>query len=143
MKNIFLNTDVVVDFLIDRKPFSDFSSRIFSFGERNKIRIYISSLTFSNTYIILRQFAGHKRIIENLEKLEAISRIVKVNSKCVNLALQSSFRDFEDALQYYSAIQQRNIDLIVTENLKAYRYSKLPVMSAETCLKLIEKQYEI
>ena len=140
MKNIFLDTDIVIDFLIDREPFSDYAAQILSLGEVSKLRIYISALTFSNTYYVLRKFATHRKVIDKLKKLETITRIVEVNGKSINLALQSSFRDFEDALQYCSALQQQNIDVIITRNVKDYRDSVLPVMTAETCLKLINSE---
>jgi predicted nucleic acid-binding protein len=140
MKNIFIDTDVVIDFLVDRKPFSDFSEQIFSLGELNKLRIYISSLTFSNSYYILRKYAAHNKVVDKLKKIAAITRIIEVNGKCVNLALQSSFRDFEDALQYFSAMQLDNIDVIITRNVKDYKESELPIMTSETYLKLIKSK---
>lgn len=137
MKNLFLDTDVVIDLFIDREPFSSFAAQVFSLCETNKLRIYISALTFSNTYYVLRRFATHRKVLDKLKKLESITRIVEVNGKSINLALQSSFSDFEDALQYHSALQQENIDVIITRNVKDYRDSALPVMTAETCLKII------
>ncbi len=133
--SIFIDTDVVLDFLIDREPFSSFASIIFTQSEENNIKTYISPLTISNSYYILRKLASHKKVIESLRKLLTITNITSISKKDVVLALNSKFNDLEDALQHFSAISHSKIDVILTRNIKDYKNSEVPVMSPEAYLK--------
>ena len=134
-QSIFIDTDIVLDFLLNREPFSSYASIIFSLGEEKKIKVYISPLTISNCYYILRKIASHAKVIKNLQKLLLISNITSISRQDVALALNSNFKDLEDALQHYSAISHAKIDVILTRNVKDYKNSELPVMTPETYLK--------
>jgi predicted nucleic acid-binding protein len=134
-QTIFIDTDVVLDFLLDREPFSTFASIIFSQSEENQIKAYISPLTISNSYYILRKLASHAKVIKNLQKLLLITSITSISKQDVVLALNSSFTDLEDALQHFSAISHAKVDVILTRNLKDYKNSEVPVMTPETYLK--------
>jgi predicted nucleic acid-binding protein len=133
--SIFMDTDVVLDFLLDREPFSSYASVIFTHSEENKNQTYISPLTVSNCYYILRRLASHNKVIDNLQKLLVITNITSISKKDVVLALNSKFRDLEDALQHYGAISHAKIDVILTRNIKDYKHSEIPVMTPETYLK--------
>ncbi|OFX35578.1 MAG: DNA-binding protein [Bacteroidetes bacterium GWA2_32_17] len=137
MTQILIDSDVILDFFIERKPFFKDSVKILSLAENKKIKVFVTSLSFSNCYYILRQIGSHETVIESLRKLAIISEILSVNSKSVELALYSEFRDFEDALQYFSAYQKGKINVIVTRNIKDYKNSELPVMTPENYLKSI------
>lgn len=134
-QSIFIDTDVVLDFLLNREPYSTYASIIFSLSEEKKIKVYISPLTISNCYYILRKIASHAKVIKNLQKLLLITNITSISRQDVALALNSNFKDLEDALQHYSAISHAKLDVILTRNVKDYRNSELPVMTPETYLK--------
>ncbi len=133
--SIFMDTDVVLDFLLDREPFSSYASIILTHSEENKNQTYISPLTISNCYYILRRLASHNKVIGSLQKLLVVTNITSISKKDVVLALNSKFRDLEDALQHYSAISHAKIDVILTRNIKDYKHSEIPVMTPETYLK--------
>ena len=135
MTQILLDTDVILDFFLERKPFFQDSVKILSLAENKKIKIYVTSLSFSNCFYILKQIGSRETVIDNLRKLARISEIMSVNSKSVELALYSEFKDFEDALQYFSAYQKDKINVIITRNIKDYKKSELPVMTPENYLK--------
>ncbi len=135
MTQILLDTDVILDFFLERKPFFQDSVKILSLAENKKIKVYVTSLSFSNCYYILKQIGSRETVIGNLRKLARISEIMSVNSQSVELALYSEFRDFEDALQYFSAYQKDKINVIITRNIKDYKKSELPVMTPENYLK--------
>jgi predicted nucleic acid-binding protein len=134
-QSIFIDTDVVLDFFFDREPFSLYASIIFSLSEEKKIQVYISPLTISNCYYILRKIASHAKVVKNLQKLLLITNITSISKKDVAIALNSNFKDLEDALQYFSAISHAKVDAILTRNIKDYKYSEVPVMTPETYLK--------
>ena len=132
MENVFIDTDVIVDFLTDRKPFSLESAKIFSLIDQKKIKGCVSSLSFSNLYYVLRKFGTHKKVISSLQDLSELVDILKVDSDIVKSALTSDFKDFEDSIQYFAAQEHKNVDCIITRNIKDYKDSSLPVMTPET-----------
>lgn len=138
MENVFIDTDVIVDFLTDRKPFSLESAKIFSLIDQKKIKGYVSSLSFSNLYYILRKFGTHKKVINSLKKLSELVDILKVDSDIIKSALTSDFKDFEDSIQYFAAQEQIKADCIITRNIKDYKDSSIPVMTPETFLVTFE-----
>jgi len=138
MENVFIDTDVIVDFLTDRKPFSLQSAKIFSLIDQKKIRGCVSSLSFSNLYYVLRKFGTHKKVISSLKELAELVDILKVDSDIVKSALTSDFKDFEDSIQYFAAQEHKKIDFIITRNIKDYKDSSLPVMTPETFLVTFE-----
>ncbi len=138
MENVFIDTDVIVDFLTDRKPFSLESAKIFSLIDQKKIKGCVSSLSFSNLYYVLRKFGTHKKVISSLQDLSELVGILKVDSDIVKSALTSDFKDFEDSIQYFAAQEQKKVDCIITRNIKDYKDSSLPVMTPETFLVTFE-----
>ena len=138
MENVFIDTNVIVDFLTDRKPFSLESAKIFSLIDQKKIKGCVSSLSFSNIYYVLRKFGTHKKVISSLQNLSEMVDILKVDSDIVKSALTSDFKDFEDSIQYFTAQEHKKIDCIITRNIKDYKDSSLPVMTPETFLVTFE-----
>ena len=138
MENVFIDTDVIVDFLTDRKPFSLESAKIFSLIDQKKIKGCVSSLSFSNLYYVLRKFGTHKKVISSLQDLSELVDILKVDSDIVKSALNLDFKDFEDSIQYFAAQEHKKVDCIITRNIKDYKDSSLPVMTPETFLVTFE-----
>ena len=138
MENVFIDTDVIVDFLTDRKPFSLESAKIFSLIDQKKIKGCVSSLSFSNLYYVLRKFGTHKKVISSLQELSELVDILKVDGDIVKSALTSDFKDFEDSIQYFAAQEHKKVDCIITRNIKDYKDSSLPVMTPETFLVTFE-----
>jgi len=138
MENVFIDTDVIVDFLTDRKPFSLESAKLFSLIDQKKVKGCVSSLSFSNLYYVLRKFGTHKKVISSLHELSELVDILKVDSDTVKSALVSDFRDFEDSIQYFAAQDNKKVDCIITRNIRDYKDSSLPVMTPETFLVTFE-----
>lgn len=138
MKNLFIDTNIVIDLLSRREPFYDESATLFSLADQKIIEINISSLTVANTsYTLLRQIST-KKTKEVLRKLRLIVNILPLDDKIIGLALNDdSFSDFEDGLQYFTAIEN-NQDIIITRNLKDFKASKLPVMTARQFLEIMK-----
>ena len=138
MENVFIDTDVIVDFLTDRKPFSLESAKIFSLIDQKKIKGCVSSLSFSNLYYVLRKFGTHRKVINSLQELSELVDVLKVDSDIVKSALTSDFKDLEDSIQYFTALEYKRIDCIITRNIKDFKDSSLPVMTPETFLATLE-----
>ena len=136
MENVLIDTDVLLDFFFDRKPFSDDAASILMLCEKGQIKGFVTAIMISNIYYLLRKTAKHEKVIENLKML---MRLVAVTTKdCVNQALNSSFNDFVDALQNFSARNEQNIRVIITRNVKDYKTSDLSIMNPETYLKSVQ-----
>ena len=134
-KIVFLDTNVILDFFLDRTPFSDHSAAILSLAVDKSIKAYVSPLTMSNCYYILRKLASHQKVIAKLKLLVGLVDLTKMNKQTVEIALSSGFTDFEDALQNFSAVDHGKLDVIITRNTKDYKKSELAVMTPETFLK--------
>ena len=137
MKRIFVDTNIVIDLLSRREPFFEESAILFSLADKKEIELAISSLTIANTsYALLRQMDPNKSK-SILRKLRLIVNILPLNDKIVGLALNDeTFSDFEDGLQYFTAIENGQ-ELIITRNLKDFKNSKLPTMTARQFIETI------
>jgi predicted nucleic acid-binding protein len=129
MKSIVIDSDVLLDFFLDRKPFSDDSLQLLLKCEQKQVRAFVTPVIVANTYYILRRNASHHYVVERLQILLNTISILAIEQKQVLAALDSKFTDFEDALQYYSAIQSNKIDGIITRNIHDYKKSALPVFT--------------
>ncbi|MFO7922861.1 MAG: PIN domain-containing protein [Bacteroidales bacterium] len=137
MDNVLVDTDVILDFFFDRKPFSDQASQLFSLCESRKIKGFITPVIYSNTYYLLRQVARHEKVIEKLRKLLTLLDILSMDRETVIQALNSGFKDFEDALQNFAANRAGFIDVIITRNVKDYLKSEIGVLTPENYIKTI------
>ncbi|QNS40231.1 PIN domain-containing protein [Chryseobacterium manosquense] len=138
MDKVLIDTDVILDFLFDRKPFSEDAAQILSWCENSKIQGFVTSIVLSNIYYLLRKTAKHEKVIENLKMLLNIVDVITTNKDAVLDALHSQFKDFEDALQNFSAQNSNEIKVIITRNSKDYKTSNLAVMEPETYIKLVK-----
>lgn len=131
-----MDTDVIIDFLTDRKPFSEEATEIFFRAENEALKIYVSALCFNNIFYITRRFIGEKQAKALLDKLEKITRILPVDQSIIKAALSSDFKDFEDGVQNYCA-EKAGIKIIVTREVKDYRKSNLSIYNPKDFLKFI------
>jgi predicted nucleic acid-binding protein len=137
MKNILIDTDVVLDFFFDRKPFSDNAAIILSLCESNQINGFITPVICSNVYYLLRKTSKHEKVIEKLSQLLTFIDVLQMDKEIIIEALNSKFKDFEDALQNFSATKAGNIDAIVTRNIKDFTKSKIGVLTPDNFIKTI------
>ncbi len=137
--NIFIDSDVVIDFFTDREPHVNPASELFELNERQEIKLYISAISINNIYYIVRKFLGHKKTLEVIETLTEIMEIVGTTKKEIVQALKNKFTDYEDSIQYSSALTIKNLDLIVTRNIKDYKKSEIAVMTPINFLKMKDK----
>ena len=133
-RKIFVDTDVVFDLLAKREPFYTYAAQLFTNADKQKVTICVSSLCFGNLNYILSK---HKSAIEArkiLSRFKVLVTILPVDDKIIELALNSDFKDFEDAIQYYCAIEN-GINILITRNLKDFKHARIPVLTAEEFVK--------
>ena len=131
---IFLDTDVALDHLADRQPFAEYAHRLFALAETGELTVCLSSLSFSNLYYLLRKLKGHADALALLGQLKRLVRISAVAELEIQSALASDFKDFEDAIQHFTAKTEGGISTIVTRNKADYSASEIPVLSPEEFL---------
>lgn len=134
MEKVFVDTDIVLDLLSNRVPFYSHSAHLFSEADMGKIKIHVSSLTFSNLNYILSRHYSVDQARKKLLKFKTLVTVLSVTDKVVELALSSDFKDFEDGLQYFTAIEN-NLKTLLTRNLKDYKTAEITVMTADQFLK--------
>ncbi|MBU4485730.1 MAG: PIN domain-containing protein [Candidatus Delongbacteria bacterium] len=136
-KKIFIDSDIILDLLLERKPFFSPSAELFNLIEDKKIHASVSALHFSNLFYIIRKVKGKESAKTVLRKLKILVKVLSVDEKVIELALESDFSDFEDAIQYYACLDNK-IDVIITRNKGDFRNSKLPVMTAEEFIAVLK-----
>ncbi|SLM09719.1 conserved hypothetical protein [uncultured spirochete] len=137
-KKVFIDSDVILDLLSKRQPFYPAAAEIFTFGDYGQLDLYTSSLVFSNVFYILRKSVGNEKAKELLRKLRILIRIIPIVEKNIDMALNSTFTDLEDAIQYYSSCSF-GIDVIVTRNTSDYKNSEeLLIQSPEEFINIIK-----
>tara|TARA_R110000868_G_scaffold139529_6_gene354448 strand:+ start:739 stop:1161 length:423 start_codon:yes stop_codon:yes gene_type:complete len=135
MDNVLIDTDVILDFFFDRQPFSEFAAQVLNLCEESKINGFVTPVIISNVYYLLRKIGKHEIIIEKIKQLLTIIDVLKMDKNVVLNALNSDFKDFEDSLQNYSAIEHGKIQIIITRNIKDFKKSNLAIMTPETYMK--------
>ncbi|MBK9048012.1 MAG: PIN domain-containing protein [Bacteroidetes bacterium] len=134
MAKVFVDTDIILDLLAGREPYYQYAAKLFSLADSGKIEICVSSLTFSNlNYILSKQFSV-AQARKKLLTFKTLVTVLSVNEKVVDLALNSDFKDFEDALQYFTATEFK-VTTLLTKNLKDFKKAEIAVLSAEQYLK--------
>lgn len=137
MSRLLIDTNIVIDLLSKREKFYDEAADLFSRADKKELVLTITSLTFANTNYILTKLKSAKEAREILRKFKVLVELLNLDDKITELALSDeSFPDFEDGLQYYSAIENQ-IDVIITRNKKDFKNSKIPVLSTKEFLALI------
>lgn len=130
MDRILVDTNIVLDLLAGRIEFIVEAQELFTLSDKNKLKLYVSSLTIANTYYILSQKMKLNDTRKIMRKFKVLVEILPMDDKIIDLSLESDFKDFEDAIQYHTAIENE-INIIITRNLKDFKTSRIPVLTAK------------
>ena len=138
MKKILIDTDVILDFFFDRKPYSKNSAIILNMCENKQITGFVTPVIISNCYYLLRRTSQHVKVIEKLKQLLSITEVLNMDKHTVSAALNSDFKDFEDALQNFAAASNKEIEVIVTRNIKDFKKSDIAILAPDSFVRLIK-----
>jgi len=138
MKNIFLDTNIVLDLLAYRMPFYTEAAKLFSLADKKKLKLSISSLCLADANYILSKQNPEMEVRKILRKFKVLVNVLPLDDKISDLALNSEFKDFEDAIQYFTAIENDQ-DIIITRNQPDFKESKIPIMTAGEFIKSLKK----
>jgi predicted nucleic acid-binding protein len=134
MQKVFVDTNIILDLLEKRESFYKDAQELFTLADPKKIKLHVSALSIANIhYLLERHLKMEARKV--ISKFKLLVNILVLDDKIIELSLASDFAYFEDAIQYYTALEN-NINLIITRNNKDFKHSKLPILSAKEFLNL-------
>ena len=136
MSRIFLDTNVILDLLGERVPFFDSIAKVATLADQKKLTLIVSPLSFSTIDYVLNKYETSESVLNKLRKFKIICEVSEINEETIDKALNSNFKDFEDAVQYFTALQS-NCSIIITRNGKDFKNSTIPIMTAEEYLSSI------
>ena len=131
---IQLDTDVVLDLLLDRIPFSEDAAALFSLAENGKIEAYVAATTITTVHYLAGRATNVRKARRMTTLLMSLVEIAPVNQTVLSRALTNGFTDYEDAVIHESA-RLVGADVVITRNLKDYKRATLSVMSPKAFLK--------
>lgn len=139
MKKIFVDTNILIDFLTQRKPFDIKAGVIFSLAEKGEISLGVSALSIANTHYHLLKNLKSESTKKLIRKFKILLQVHPLNEKFIDLSLNNTdFHDFEDSLQYFTALEY-GYEAILTRNLKDFKRSNLPVFDPSQLLEVLKK----
>jgi predicted nucleic acid-binding protein len=142
-EKIFFDNDIILDISIKRDELlkADVSEaiKLINLVEADEYKGYTSTVVFTNTYYIQRKLKDHNTSINFLKKLRLILTVLNVDDKIIQKTLESGFNDFEDAVQYFTAVENK-MDYIITRNVEDYKKSAIKVYTPSQYLKIKELQ---
>lgn len=136
MIKLFVDSDIILDLLAEREPHYIHAARLFTLIDQNKIIGYTSPLIFANLHYLLKKHTTNLLALKNLRKLKTLINILPIDERVIEQSLNSEFNDFEDAIQYFTAVNN-GITLIITRNKIDYKRSKIDILTAEEFLKTL------
>jgi len=131
---LFVDSDILLDFLLDRRPFADYSQSLLNRGEERSLRLYTSTLILANIHYILSKECNKFFAKTSLKYLMEFIEVVPFAADHINSAIIGEHTDFEDSIQYYIA-KQNDCDLIISRNIKHYKKFDISVLTPEEFLR--------
>lgn len=138
---IFLDTNVVIDYIGEREPFYDSAATLFSLHQDRYVRLSLSALSVVNCAYILHKSLSTNETLERIKWLCDTFDITPIDKGIVIQAIKNVGSDFEDTVQYYSALSSRP-DVIITRDKKGFASAEIPVMTPTEFLEKSRKQSE-
>jgi len=125
---VFVDTNVLLDVLARREPFYTDAARIWSLAERSRVEALVSVISFNNVYYIVRRASNRRSAERALHLMRGVFTPVPLSVQILNQAIDARYADFEDAIQFHSAIHAA-ADCLITRDGGHFPASDLPVLS--------------
>lgn len=133
---VFVDSDVIIDFLTGRTPFGENAKLIFQLGQEEKLNLYTSPLILANANYIIGIMESKKVALAKIKRFCELVKVCPMSQSTVDSAIRSTFTDFEDALQNFCA-EEANISILVTRNIKDFKRSNISIMKPEELISSI------
>ena len=129
MTRLFVDTNIILDWLLDRAPYADAAAKLFTLAEEEKVVLTTSALSVVNVAYFLRKATSERRSRTIIGELRKRCHITPTDARQIDAAVQSKAPDFEDAYQHACAVAD-GADLIITRDKKGFKNSSLPLLTA-------------
>ena len=126
---LFIDSDVILDLILQREDHFEVAQNLFAQYQQGKCALYTSSIVLANMHFIIRKLHDVKFANSSILFVNKYFKIIDANNEDIESAIQSKFSDFEDGVQYFSALRSKKIDALITRNVKDYKHSQLPVFT--------------
>ena len=134
MKKVLVDTNILIDLLADRQPFSKFAIEIFSLAQNNKVKLFTSSHSYAIAHYLLKKYMSEADLRKALISLLDFIELVPIDTTIIKKSLLSKHKDFEDAIQIFAASAVDRVDFIVTRNLKDFKDAGITVLPPDELL---------
>ena len=138
MKRIFVDANVLVDLLTERRGFYDDAKKLFKLCKERKITPYISSVSIAIINYLLLKIYNEKKAREELEKFYRLTEILPFHKRIISLAHYSNFKDLEDGFQYFTA-KESNINVIITRNQKDFQVNDISIITPKQFIEMFSR----
>jgi predicted nucleic acid-binding protein len=136
MNNLFIDSDVLIDLLAQRKHFAEAAALMTIIGEK-KAAAFTTPIVLANVDYLITKYSSKAKSRKAIKSLRKRLSILPMDEAIVDAALESEFSDFEDAMQYYAA-EKYGIDFIITRNKKDYTKGNLKAVTAQEYMDMVE-----
>jgi len=126
---LFVDSDVILDLVLQREDHYEFAQILFDQYQQGKNVLYTSSIIVANIHFIIRKLHDLKFANSSVSFVSKHFKIIDANNEDIENAILSKFSDFEDGVQYFSALRSKKVDAMVTGNVKDYKHALLPVFT--------------
>jgi predicted nucleic acid-binding protein len=133
---VLLDTNIILDVALERQPFFGASEQILAFAEQGQVEGYVSASTFGDLYYVIRKNKGRESALDFLRNISRFCQVATVDQSAISMALATNFSDFEDAIQYSTAVIN-HLDTIVTRNSQDFANAVLPIMTPDLLIQVI------
>lgn len=131
---IFLDVNILVSILNRQYPLFSNAARIISLADNPKFRIYTSPICLAIAFYFAEKKSGTQRAKEKIAVLSQKLKITSTDEETVKLSIENiKINDFEDGLEYYSALKS-NCQLIITEDVSDFYFAEIPVLNSKAFL---------
>lgn len=138
MKNVFIDINILMDIYAERKLFIKSSLAVYVLGIDKKINLFTTSNTITTLHYLLKKILSEEKIRLTLEHIIENVSIIPIDINIIKKSLKSNHKDFEDAIQIVSAQSIKDMDCIVTRDLKDYKYAEINVLTPDDFLSTLE-----
>ena len=134
MKTVFVDTNILIDLLADRRPFSKFAIKIFDLATKNKVNLFTSSHSIATTHYLLKRHIKEKELRAVIYSLLDLIEVISIDHSIIKKSLLSDHKDFEDAIQIFAASTIKDLDFIATRNVKDFKKAGIIVVPPDELL---------
>ena len=134
MDKLYIDCNIILDWLTNREPFCLFAEKLIARIEKKQVEGYISPLTLANTYYLFQKNTDKNTANAFLDDCRKIFIIIDITREITYSAINNKFRDFEDDLHYFTAVENK-LDFIITRNEDDFIKNKIEILNAEEYLR--------